>query len=93
VQLVDEAVAAEARGFPRFRQRRRRARLGRAASGADRRRRHALPARPGLHLRHGPRFPPSAAEVEALVGEGLPVSPQIKGALKSLPGVVTVEEV
>jgi DNA polymerase-3 subunit alpha len=40
-----------------------------------------------------PDFPEGAAEVEALVGEGLPVSPQIKGALKSLPGVVTVEEV
>jgi DNA polymerase-3 subunit alpha len=40
-----------------------------------------------------PDFPRGAAEVEALVGEGLPVSPQIKGALKSLPGVVTVEEV
>jgi DNA polymerase-3 subunit alpha len=36
VQLVDEAVAAEARGFPRLRQRLRRARLRRAASGADR---------------------------------------------------------
>jgi DNA polymerase-3 subunit alpha len=40
-----------------------------------------------------PDFPEDAAEVEALVGEDLPVSPQIKGALKSLGGVVTVEEV
>jgi DNA polymerase-3 subunit alpha len=40
-----------------------------------------------------PDFPENIAEVDALLGENLPVSPQIKGALKSLPGVVTVEEV
>ena len=32
-------------------------------------------------------------EVEMVMGEDFPVTPQIKGALKSLPGVVTVEEV
>jgi len=32
-------------------------------------------------------------EVEVLLGEDFPVNPQIKGALKSLEGVVMVEEV
>jgi DNA polymerase-3 subunit alpha len=36
--------------------------------------------------------PDLPGEVEVSVGEGLPVNPQIKGALKSLQGVVTVEE-
>ena len=31
-------------------------------------------------------------DVPVEIGDGWPVSPQIKGALKSLPGVVTVEE-
>ena len=31
-------------------------------------------------------------DVEISIGEGWPVSPQIKGALKSLPGVVLVED-
>ena len=31
-------------------------------------------------------------DVPIELGEGWPVSPQIKGALKSLPGVVAVEE-
>ena len=37
--------------------------------------------------------PDLPGEVELVVGEDFPVNPQIKGALKSLPGVVTVEEV
>ncbi len=32
-------------------------------------------------------------EVEVELGDGFPVTPQIRGALRSLPGVVTVEEV
>ena len=31
-------------------------------------------------------------EVEVLLGQDFPVNPQVRGALKSLPGVVTVEE-
>jgi DNA polymerase-3 subunit alpha len=37
--------------------------------------------------------PDLPGEVEVTVGEEMPVTPQIKGALKSLVGVVTVEEV
>ncbi len=36
--------------------------------------------------------PDLPGEVEVTVGEAMPVTPQIKGALKSLAGVVTVEE-
>jgi DNA polymerase III subunit alpha len=36
--------------------------------------------------------PDLPGEVEIALGEGFPVTPQIKGALKSLPGVVAVEE-
>jgi DNA polymerase-3 subunit alpha len=36
--------------------------------------------------------PDLPGEVEVTVGEALPVTPQIKGALKSLGGVITVEE-
>ena len=36
--------------------------------------------------------PELPGEVEVTVGEAMPVTPQIKGALKSLSGVVTVEE-
>jgi DNA polymerase-3 subunit alpha len=36
--------------------------------------------------------PDLPGEVEVTVGEDLPVAPQVRGALKSLPGVVTVEE-
>ncbi len=37
--------------------------------------------------------PDLPGEVEVLLGEDFPVNPQIKGALKSLGGVMTVEEV
>jgi DNA polymerase-3 subunit alpha len=37
--------------------------------------------------------PDLPGEVELALGDGFPVNPQIKGALKSLGGVVTVEEV
>lgn len=37
--------------------------------------------------------PDLPGEVDVLLGEDFPVSPQIKGALKSLGGVVMVEEV
>ena len=37
----------------------------------------------------GPGLP---GEVEIEAGEDFPVSPQVKGALKSLPGVAMVEE-
>ncbi|MBF9029128.1 DNA polymerase III subunit alpha [Rhodobacterales bacterium HKCCE3408] len=36
--------------------------------------------------------PDLPGEVDVLLGEDFPVTPQIRGALKSLPGVVTVEE-
>jgi DNA polymerase-3 subunit alpha len=93
VQLVDEAVAAEARGFRVF--------VNDCAAPASVAQLLARIASDGTPSPRGPvyicamapDFPRGAAEVEALVGEGLPVSPQIKGALKSLPGVVTVEEV
>jgi DNA polymerase-3 subunit alpha len=93
VQLVDEAVAAEARGFRVF--------VNDCAAPASVAQLLARIAGDGTPSPRGPvyicamapDFPQDAAEVEALVGEGLPVSPQIKGALKSLPGVVTVEEV
>src|SRR6056297_626230 len=93
VQLVDEAVAAEARGFRVF--------VNDCAAPASVALLLARIAGDGTPSPRGPvyicamapDFPQDAAEVEALVGEGLPVSPQIKGALKSLPGVVTVEEV
>jgi DNA polymerase-3 subunit alpha len=92
VQLVDEAVAAEARGFRVFVND-----CAAPASVAQLLARIAATARPPRAARStSAPWPPisrGAAEVEALVGEGLPVSPQIKGALKSLPGVVTVEEV
>jgi DNA polymerase-3 subunit alpha len=93
VQLVDEAVAAEARGFRVFVND-----CAAPASVAQLLARIAATARPPRAARSTsapwpPISPGGAAEVEALVGEGLPVSPQIKGALKSLPGVVTVEEV
>ncbi|MDJ1016802.1 MAG: DNA polymerase III subunit alpha [Paracoccaceae bacterium] len=37
-------------------------------------------------------LPEAAQDVPVSIGEGWPVSPQIKGALKSLPGVVMVNE-
>jgi DNA polymerase-3 subunit alpha len=93
VQLVDEAVAAEARGFRVF------VNDGAAPSSVAQLLARIAgdgtpsPRGPVYICAMAPDFPQSAAEVEMLVGEGLPVSPQIKGALKSLPGVVTVEEV
>jgi DNA polymerase-3 subunit alpha len=93
VQLVDDAVAAEARGLRVFvndcaapvsvAQL-----LSRAAEETAR-----APRGPIYFCAMAPDFPENIAEVDALLGENLPVSPQIKGALKSLPGVVTVEEV
>ncbi|WP_406676165.1 DNA polymerase III subunit alpha [Roseicyclus sediminis] len=93
VQLVDDAVAAEARGLRVFV-----GDCGAPASVAQLLTRIAgeggrMPLGPVYICAMAPDFPEGAAEVEALVGERLPVSPQIKGALKSLPGVVTVEEV
>lgn len=38
----------------------------------------------------GPGLP---GEVEIELGDDFPVSPQIRGALRSLPGVATVEEI
>jgi DNA polymerase III subunit alpha len=93
VQLVDDAVAAEARGLRVFvddcSAPASVAQLLARIAGEDTR----APRGPVYICALAPDFPEDAAEVEALVGEGLPVSPQIKGALKSLPGVVTVEEV
>ena len=37
--------------------------------------------------------PDLPGEVEMLLGEDFPVTPQIKGALKAVGGVMTVEEV
>ena len=37
--------------------------------------------------------PDLPGEVDVLLGEDFPVNPQIKGALKSLDGVLMVEEV
>jgi DNA polymerase-3 subunit alpha len=36
--------------------------------------------------------PDLPGEVDVLLGDDFPVNPQIKGALKSLSGVMTVEE-
>ena len=38
-------------------------------------------------------LPEATQDVNISIGEGWPVSPQIKGALKSLPGVVLVEDI
>jgi DNA polymerase-3 subunit alpha len=93
VQPVDEAVAAEARGLRVFVDD-----CAAPVSVAQLLQRIAqedarAPRGPVFICAMAPDFPEDAAEVEALVGEDLPVSPQIKGALKSLGGVVTVEEV
>ena len=37
--------------------------------------------------------PDLPGEVEVILGDNFPVSPQIKGALRSLEGVMDVEEV
>ena len=37
-------------------------------------------------------LPDAVQDVPVSIGDGWPVSPQIKGALKSLPGVVLVED-
>ncbi len=55
-----------------------------AKGGTDRRSRGPI----NLVLMH----PDLPGEVEMTLGEGFPVNPQIRGAIKSLPGVVAVEE-
>jgi DNA polymerase-3 subunit alpha len=92
VQEVDAAIASEARGLRIFVD-------DPAAPGSLARVLERVTAEGGRAAR-GPiyicamaeDFDGGAREVDALLGEGLPVSPQIKGALKSVPGVVTVEE-
>ncbi|NNJ69181.1 MAG: hypothetical protein HKP54_14225, partial [Boseongicola sp.] len=38
-------------------------------------------------------LPDAVQDVTVSIGDGWPVSPQIKGALKSLPGVVLIEDI
>jgi len=93
VQMVDEAVAAEARGLKIF--------VDDCAAPTTVANLLTRIAGDGTRSPRGPvticlmaaDLPEGAAEVDALVGESLPVSPQVMGALKSLPGVVMVEEV
>jgi DNA polymerase-3 subunit alpha len=91
VQGVDTAIASEARGLRVF--------LDDPAAPISVARVLERVASEGGRTPRGPiyicaigDFDGGACEVDALLGEGLPVSPQIKGALKSVPGVVTVEE-
>jgi DNA polymerase-3 subunit alpha len=90
VTPVDDAIASEANGLRVFLQEARGIEtvaglLARARDEAMR------SARGPIHLcLMSPDLP---GEVEVLLGEDFPVSPQIKGALRSLEGVVTVEEV
>ncbi len=62
------------------------------ASLLDRARREA-PARMRGPITLCLMAPDLPGEVEVTVGEALPVTPQIKGAIKSIGGVVTVEEI
>ena len=90
VQPLDAAVAAQATGLRVFVDGETgiasvRSLLSRMAEGA------ARSARGPIHLcLMAPDLP---GEVELILGDDFPVSPQIKGALRSMEGVVTVEEV
>ena len=90
VQPLDAAVAAQSSGLRVFVEGEAgiasvRSLLARMAEGAPR------TARGPIHLcLMAPDLP---GEVELILGDDFPVSPQIKGALRSMEGVVTVEEV
>ena len=90
VQPIDTAVAQEATGLRVFVEDEIgiasvRSLLTRMAEDA------ARAARGPIHLCL--MHPDLPGEVEMLLGEHFPVSPQIKGALRSMEGVITVEEV
>ncbi|AHM02811.1 DNA polymerase III alpha subunit [Roseibacterium elongatum DSM 19469] len=90
VQPVDDGIAAEAGGLRVFVEDPRGVET--VSTLLDRAREDAMRSAKGpIHLcLMAPDLP---GEVEVLLGEDFPVSPQIKGALRSLEGVVTVEEV
>ncbi|WP_416916527.1 MAG: DNA polymerase III subunit alpha [Roseicyclus sp.] len=90
VEPIDRAVASEATGLRVFVEGETgiasvRSLLTRMADEA------AKSARGPIHLCL--LHPDLPGEVEMLLGDAFPVSPQIKGALRSMEGVVTVEEV
>jgi DNA polymerase-3 subunit alpha len=90
VQPIDAAVAQEATGLRVFVEGETgiasvRSLLTRMAEDA------ARAARGPIHLCL--MHPDLPGEVEMLLGDQFPVSPQIKGALRSMEGVITVEEV
>ncbi|PWK59365.1 DNA polymerase III subunit alpha [Roseicyclus mahoneyensis] len=90
VEPIDSAVAAEATGLRVFVEGETgiasvRSLLTRMAKDA------ARAARGPIHLCL--MHPDLPGEVELVLGDDFPVSPQIKGALRSMEGVVTVEEV
>jgi len=90
VQPIDAAVASEARGLRVFVEGETgiasvQSLLARMASDA------ARAARGPIHLCL--MHPDLPGEVEMVLGDQFPVSPQIKGALRSMEGVVMVEEV
>ncbi len=90
VQPIDAAVASEARGLRVFVEGETgiasvQSLLSRMAEDA------ARAARGPIHLCL--MHPDLPGEVEMVLGDQFPVSPQIKGALRSMEGVVTVEEV
>ncbi|WP_284263890.1 DNA polymerase III subunit alpha [Roseicyclus amphidinii] len=90
VQPIDTAVAQEAMGLRVFVEGETgiasvRSLLTRMAEDA------ARAARGPIHLCL--MHPDLPGEVEMLLGDSFPVSPQIKGALRSMDGVITVEEV
>ncbi|MHA7885737.1 DNA polymerase III subunit alpha [Roseicyclus sp.] len=90
VQPIDSAVAQEAMGLRVFVEGETgiasvRSLLTRMAEDA------ARAARGPIHLCL--MHPDLPGEVEMLLGDNFPVSPQIKGALRSMDGVITVEEV
>ncbi|NKX44135.1 DNA polymerase III subunit alpha [Roseicyclus persicicus] len=90
VQPIDAAVAAEATGLRVFVEGETgiasvQSLLARMVQDAPR------AARGPIHLCL--MHPDLPGEVELVLGDRLPVSPQIKGALRSMDGVVTVEEV
>ena len=90
VAPIDDLVAdAGAAGFRVFLDRAEA--VATVASVLERARREAKPrARGPISLcLMAPDLP---GEVEVALGEALPVTPQVRGALKSLAGVVTVEE-
>ena len=89
VQPIDDAIAAEAGGLKVFVNE---AGAVQAVAGLLEQTRERVPqARRGpIHLcLLDPGLP---GEVEVLLGEDFPVSPQVRGALRSLDGVLTVDE-